>query len=379
MNFKKSLFLSIVYLSVVFVSQAQLGFIKKGGNQKEGTTNYPLDLSQAEDDFEIGNLAGIEAKLRPGIENKGFSKEEAIRVHRLLTLVHLFSDNEPAAEVELMELLKADPEHPINELTDPEEFKYLYRKFRTKPIFRIAVNGGLNQTRVNTIQEFGTHNTSLSTSSETSSPGIGTQFGVAIERELYGTGLEFSLGVGYSSKKFSTSNDIILGLVDLETDVRSSNNFSQMTQIDAANFLDIPLLARYNINLRGKFIPFVFGGIEANLLLSATRSEGNRTGAQTISAADQPLKISNERNNTNYSIVGGLGFKYKLKTHFFKFEVKYANGMTNVVNPENRYVNPTTVFRLAQIDNNQSLNVLSVNFGYVHSIYNPKKLKKYRN
>jgi hypothetical protein len=255
----------------------------------------------------------------------------------------------------------------------------LYRKFRTKPIFRIAVNGGLNQTRVNTIQEFGTHNTSLSTSSETSSPGIGTQFGVAIERELYGTGLEFSLGVGYSSKKFSTSNDIILGLVDLETDVRSSNNFSQMTQIDAANFLDIPLLARYNINLRGKFIPFVFGGIEANLLLSATRSEGNRTGAQTISAADQPLKISNERNNTNYSIVGGLGFKYKLKTHFFKFEVKYANGMTNVVNPENRYVNPTTVFRLAQIDNNQSLNVLSVNFGYVHSIYNPKKLKKYRN
>jgi len=316
--------------------------------------------------------------LRPGIENKGFSKEEAIRVHRLLTMVHLFSDNEPAAEEEIIQLLKADPEHPVNELTDPEEFKYLYEKFRTKPIFRIAVNAGLNQTRVNTMQEFGTHNTSISPSSETSTPGIGIQFGMAVERELYGTGLEFSLGLAYSAKKFSTINNIILGLVDLETNARG-DNFSITEQIDAANHLDIPLLARYNINLGGKFIPFVFAGVEANLLLSATRTEGSRTGAQSISASDQPLKVSNERNNTNYSLIGGLGFKYKLKTHFFKFEVKYANGMTNVVNPENRYANPTTVFRLAQVDNNQSLNVISLNFGYVHSIYNPKKLKKYRN
>ena len=58
--------------------------------------------------------------------------------------------------------------------------------------------------------------------------------------------------------------------------------------------------------------------------------------------------------------------------------MKYSNGMTNVIDPENRYVDQTTVFRLAHVDNNQSLNVVSANFGYIRSIYNPKKFKKYR-
>jgi hypothetical protein len=380
MNFKKSLFLSIVYLSVVFVSQAQLGFIKKGGNQKEGTTNYPLDLSQAEDDFERGNLAGIEAKLKSGIDNKGFSKEEEIRVHRLLTLVHLFSDNEPAAEEEIMKLLKADPEHPINELTDPEEFKFLYRKFRTKPIFRIAFTVGLNQTRVNAMDLFATTDLTNASnaiaSGEIFSPRVGIQYGVAIEREFGFKGLEASLGVMMTAKNHSIEDNIIDGIST--TDGGIPEPFSKLSFTDAASYLDIPLSIRYNIELQKKIIPYVFIGVEANLLLTASRKDGGRTGAQSISAGVQDLKTTEERNSTNYSLIGGIGFKYRVKTHFIKFELKYSNGMTNVINPENRYVDQTTVFRLAHVDNNQSLNVVSASIGYVRSIYNPKKLKKYR-
>lgn len=380
MNFKKSLFLSFAFLGIVFCSQAQLGFIKKGGGKTEGMTNYPLDLSQAEDDFERGNLARIPDRLKAGIENKGFSKEERIRVHRLLTMVHLFSDNEPAAESELIELLKADPEHPINELTDPEEFKYLYRKFRTKPIFRIAVTLGFNQTRASAMDLFATTDLTNSdndiVSGEKFSPKVGLQAGVAIEREFGFRGLEASFGFMMANKSYRIEDDIIDGVV--VEDGRVPDAFSKMSFTDAATYIDIPLSLRYNIDFGKKFIPFVFAGIEANLLLSSTRKDGERTGAQSISAGLQDLKTSEQRNSTNYSLIGGIGFKYRVKTNFLKFELKYSNGMTNVVNSENRYVDQTTVFRLAHVDNNQSFNVASINFGWIWSIYNPKKLKKYR-
>ena len=153
-----------------------------------------------------------------------------------------------------------------------------------------------------------------------------------------------------------------------------------MDQIESSIYLDIPLYLRYNIDIpNSKFVPFVYAGIEANILFSASRSEGTRSGAQSITASVQDLKASGERNKQSFSLIGGVGFKYKLKTNFFKFEAKYSNGQTNLVNPENRYSNQTTVFRLAHVDNNQSIDLISVNFGYVMSIYNPKKLKKYRN
>lgn len=387
MNFKKLLFLSIAFFSIVFCAEAQFDFIKKDGGKKESVTNYPLDLSQAEDDFERGNLAGIPERLRAGIENNGFSKEEEIRVHRLLTMVHLFSDNEPAAEEELMKLLKADPEHPINELTDPEEFKYLYRKFRTKPIFRIAGTFGVNQTRVNAMDLFATTDLTNNPSGaiesgELPAAKIGIQLGVTIEREFGFKGLEASFGVMYTQKNHTIEDDIIDGINTSNESTENDNStpvaFSKLTFTDAATYLDIPLSFRYNIDLQKKAIPYVFAGIEANLLLSASRKDGSRTGAQSISAGLQDLKVSEERNSTNYALIGGIGLKYRVKTHFLKFELKYSNGMTNVINPENRYVNQTTVFRLAHVDNNQSLNVVSFNLGYIRSIYNPKKLKKYR-
>ncbi|MEQ6119293.1 porin family protein [Reichenbachiella sp. MALMAid0571] len=371
LNKRLLLFLCILFC-VVFHSRAQFN-LKKQSTVSEGI-NYSLLLNQAEDDFEKGNLSRIPGNLEKGFVKNGFSKEEVIRARRLLTMVYLFSDNEPAAEEELILLLKADPEHPINPLTDPAEFQYLYQKFRTKPIFRVALNFGFNQSRVNVMDLFATTNTN--NSDEVFTPKIGLQYGLSIEREFGFKGLEVSLGALYTGKKYALSDVIITEDIGLDTE----NAFSTMEQVDAAIYLDIPLYLRYNINISGsKFVPFVYLGAEANILFSASRTDGSRTGAQSITASTQDLKASEERNKQSYSLIGGVGFKYKLKTNFFKFEAKYSNGQTNLVNPENRYSNQTTVFRLAHVDNNQSIDLISVNFGYVMSIYNPKKLKKYRN
>ncbi len=368
----KTNLLSGILLCLCLQVHAQFSFKSKNNNTANEGINYSLLLNQAEDDFENGKLSGIPANLAKGFVKDGFSKEEIIQARRLLTMVYLFSDNEPAAEEQMILLLKADPEHPIDPLTDPAEFQYLYQKFRTRPIFRVAFNAGFNQARVNVMDRYAT--TSTLTSTEQFSPKVALQYGLSIEKEILFNGqLEASLGALYSTKKYELSDVVVAGAT------ADDNAFSEMKFIEAATYLDIPFYLRYNFpSGRSRIVPYVYAGVEGNLLFAAARTESERSGAQTISLSEQDLKVSEERNKQSYSYIGGVGFKYKVKTHFLKFEVKYSKGQTNLVNPDNRFVNQSTVFRLAHVDNNQAMDLISINLGYVLSIYNPKKLKIYR-
>ena len=116
-------------------------------------------LVQAERDYEAGRLAGIPNSLSACLNDKdGLTKEEWIRAYRLFTLVHIFTDNEPAAEEALVNLLGADPEHELLESTDPAELFYLYEQFQVKPIFRIGLRLGLNSSFPSVLESFSTSN-----------------------------------------------------------------------------------------------------------------------------------------------------------------------------------------------------------------------------
>src|SRR5690606_22162750 len=93
------------------------------------------------------------------LENRQFSDEERVRALKLLTLVHIFSDQEALAEQSMIRLLRADPEHILDPLVDPAELFFLYQQFRTAPIFRIGVRGGMNATMPLVLAEYGTQNT----------------------------------------------------------------------------------------------------------------------------------------------------------------------------------------------------------------------------
>ena len=84
---KKLLLFFCILFCVAFQAEAQFN-LKKNTSSSDEVKNYSLLLNQAEDDFEKGNLSRIPGNLKKGFVKNGFSKEEVIRAHRLLTMVY---------------------------------------------------------------------------------------------------------------------------------------------------------------------------------------------------------------------------------------------------------------------------------------------------
>ncbi len=349
----------------------------------EASSRCTQSLSLAEDQYKAGILQGIPERLNSCLRGSNFSKEETIRAYKLLTLVYIFDDNEKLADDNMVQLLKADPEHAYDIIADPAEFIFLYNKYRTKPIFRVGVTASNSITSTNVIRSF----TSNPVSKETKSYSTGTGIGVAvsIEKEFFDY-FEAVFSVGYFNKQFS----YIQSDFGFETDPSPNDNPSRgFSVLESQNWLDANAGVRAYYPV-GNFIPYVYLGGAVNYLQSA--SENGTRGAVSTSNID--LVKTQNREQLNFSLVYGAGLKIRQKVNFVNLEVKYMNGLTNVVQGDNRYpviesfdanvVNSIEdqkqdrLYSVGIVDDNFSVNTLFFSIGYIKSFYNPKKLNGYR-
>ena len=114
-------------------------------------------------------------------------------------------------------------------------------------------------------------------------------------------------------------------------------------------------------------------------LLSATYSNASRTGGTsvTVSGNDADLKAFDQVNDLNFAFIGGLGAKLNAgKGNFFFAELRYDKGLFLYNVPEERYSNPSIVNDLSFVEDDVFLNFLSLNVGYVWSIFKPVKLEQ---
>ena len=264
---------------------------------KSASAQCTQSLNAAEDEYERGRLLDIPSMLSLCLKRNGFSKEEKIRAYKLLTKVYIFSDEEEMAEEALVDLLRVDPEHELNNLFDPAELFYLYNKFRTKPIFRLAVKFGVNFSGVNVIDEFTAYTFSDNSRDYLSQAGLNAE--LTIERHL-AQGLEIVGGIQYSSSKFTVQE------VFVNTDLSFTVNETQL-------WVKVPVMARYNFFYESKksFLPYVLGGVSTNLLFSAQYVDSERIGGTQRSINGYDLMSDNERNRINFSIFTGGGLKIR--------------------------------------------------------------------
>ncbi|MEQ9425366.1 MAG: outer membrane beta-barrel protein [Cyclobacteriaceae bacterium] len=303
-----------------------------------------------------------------------FSDADMVSAKRLITLSHIYQDRKPDSEQAMIELLKEDPEHPLDSALDPGEFIYLYSQFRKDPIFRVGARVGVTYSTINLIDEFGVENLNDPLGS-TFSARIGISAGLYIDYNVWDN-LEISLGAGFSSRSVEYNNDLFPGGSNSgdqadQTDVV----FSPTGYIDTYSFIDVPLVAKYNFELNEKkLVIYPYGGVIGNLLLSASRS-GARVSTNPGSI---DLKNVGLREELNYTYTAGIGVKLRNNTDYITIEIGANKGGNNFVVPERRYRNQDLVFRLAQVDGNGGLDFLSFKVGFQKSIYNPKKLKEFR-
>ena len=343
-------------------------------------------LSQAELAFEQGRLSDIiniytnsSSGFTRCLDGDVFSIDEKIRAYKLLTKAYLFQDDEEQAEAMFIKLLKVDKEHNLA-AEDPAELYLLKDKFKTEPILRVAIRGGLNKSTPSIIQSFNTFQSGQKRYNESGNEtglGVGIWVEALAERHIV-KGIEVAAGLQYRIATYEVEGDMIEGRL---------NYVAKNT----SNMLRFPLLARYSLNYdkqdadgnRVGFLPYVFLGGSYDLTLSAKYVDARRTGgtAYTLAAGSDDLKSSDQVASSNVSIIAGIGFKSRVgraKVDFFTLELRYDNALFNYINPENRWANEDVNFGIGHVEDDLTLNVISFSVGYTKSLYIPRKRKQYR-
>ncbi len=331
-------------------------------------------LTQAEREYEAGRLANIPTLIGDCFKSAkegGFDKAESIRAHRILTLVHIFTDNEPEADKSLFNLLKEDPEHLLDERVDPAELFYLYDQFQTKPIFRLGFRLGTNTSFPNDFEKFTTstaENTNKFYNGEgegSASRTIGFMAEATFEKYLK-YGLEAAGGFQYRFSSYAINNDF--------NDISLNNEV-----INTQSYLRLPVLLRYTYNYdqRGGIKPYVFIGGSFDYLLTAQYTDASREGGApfSLNPDNGDLTSFDQVNDFNFSLTGGIGLKLPVKTNFFTVEFRYDKSFVNYIKAENRYNNQAIVFDLGHVEDNLTLDFVSFSLGWIQSIYSPKRLK----
>lgn len=329
-------------------------------------------LTQAEREYEAGRLANIPTLIGDCFKSTkggGFNKAERIRAHKILTLVHIFTDDEPNADKSLVNLLKEDPEHLLDERVDPAELYYLYDQFQTKPIFRVGFRLGTNTTLPNDFQKFTVATADSVNKFYNGAAGaaanraIGFMAEVTFEKYLL-SGIEAVGGFQYRFSSYAVNNNF--------NDPAFNNEV-----VNAQSYVRVPLYLRYTYNYgqRTGIKPYVFVGGSFDYLLTAQYTDANRFGGAPFSLAEEDgdLKSFGQVNEINFSFTGGIGIKLPVKTNFFTAEFRYDKSFINYIKSENRYSNQAIVFDLGHVEDNLTLDFVSFSIGWIQSIYNPKR------
>jgi len=353
-------------------------------------------LRESEELYQLGQLAEIPDILEECLDKKTdvydqqeWIKEEKILARKLLTLTYIYLDDIKNASSAMVKLLKEDPEHEPEE-GDPAEFIYLYNKYSSEPFVSVTAKIGGAFTNVSTIETYSLSNQLLSEKDYSS--GAGIFFALGFEYRFY-KGFDVGLELGLTSRRYTVNQNPVTTTLSDPRD-GSSYNYQSLNYNAIQNYLDIPLYVKYTFLTERRprpFIwPFVFAGFGTSLLLNAELDQLNRTGDLREAVQDEfggnetgddsespPLSINNQRENLNFFAMAGVGAKIKvLRIHYLSVEARYNIGLTNVVDPQNRFNNnnPELLWQFGLVEDDHQLSNLAVNVGFYYSIFRTKDL-----
>ncbi len=342
-------------------------------------------LSHAETEFNAGHFYSIPTILGDCPEGK-LSQEQTVRAYLLLCQAYLILDNPLAADDSYLRLLKADPEYVANDTRDPIDIVYLSKKFTATPIFTPHLRLGFNTSFFRSIYAINTE-----------------PYGVSIQNTLrlngqIGGGIDWNINdnislcaeIDFASRAYRRVRRGIspgFGVSDEQTLL--ANQF----------WLDVPVYIKYADNSDRRIRPFGYFGFALNYLLSAKNlfqyTDFKPNGSQLL-AVDPSEKVTYQRNQLNRSWLVGGGIKYKMGKDFLYVDLRYMGGLSNLARenqifysdrvPENdkdKIGNPDyyiakNVTKYRYVSDLFRLDNLSLSLGYIHPIYDPRKVKKAR-
>lgn len=338
-------------------------------------------LSHAESEFSAGHFYSIPSILQKCLQSRAFSSEQRVRAYLILCQTYLIIDDPIAAEDSYLKLLEADPEYVADEKRDPIDIVYLSKKFTATPIFTPHFRAGGNTSFFHSIYSISTEPYEVSHQKLLR---LGLQVGAGIDWNI-NDNLSLCTEINFSSRSYKR---IISGIAGSD----------EGTVTGIQSWFDVPLYLKYADNRDKKIRPFGYLGFAINYLASAKNDflfvDNKPITAGTQLVAEGPSEdVTYQRNLFNRSWIVGGGIKYKIGKDFLYADLRYMGGLSNIAltnkiyyqnpdnvdkgqigNPDAYFSNNVTKYRF--VSDIYRLDNLSLSFGFIHPIYDPRKVKK---
>lgn len=311
-------------------------------------------IQEAQKYYEQGMIDEIPAMLGPCMQD-GFTRTQKIEAYKLIIMSYLFDDDQFEAERTMLEFLKKYPEYEIMP-NDPVEFVYLFESYRTASVFSIGFSGGLNFTDPRIIEPYSTSDLNVADISNSMRGGF--QVAIGVER--------------YLSRKIMLNLELQLAMNQYQfTDkISAPANSSTVKYNEKIVKIEIPLTLEYEFTInKTHFI--ARAGFSAARISKATGEPSRTSSLNSQSGPD--LDITGYRKNMLYSGIVGAGVRYKIPRGILLVDLRANLGFNNIVRSEKRYQNPELYNRYFYLDDDFSLNTISLSVGYYFSFYSPRK------
>jgi len=343
------------------------------------STDCDQTLSHAESEFTAGHFYAIPALLQKCLSD-GLSREQSIRAYLLLCQVYLIIDDPIAAEDSYLKLLDADPEYVTDEKKDPIDVVYLSKKFTATPIFTPHFRLGLNSSIYRSIYSMSTNPYPVETHNF---PRVNVQAGAGLDWNI-NDNLSLGIEVDFGTRAFRREINGLAG-----------NNLQ--THLSAQLWGDLPLYLKYSVS-QGNIRPFGYAGLALNYLISSKSTftyKDVKPDLSQILAEGPSESVTYQSNRLNRSFVLGGGIKYKVGKDFIYVDLRYMGSLSNLTSvdklyygdpsnaPTNGIGNPnlfmaSNVTKYVFVSDLFRLDNVSLSFGFIHPIYDPRRIKKAR-
>ncbi|HOZ15003.1 MAG TPA: hypothetical protein PK784_09465 [Tenuifilaceae bacterium] len=313
-------------------------------------------LKEAERKFDEGKLDEIPKMLETCMKD-GFTKEEKARAYKLLIQTYLFNERYQQADEVMLKFLNDFPSYSLA-TNDPKEFVNLYGTYRTKPIFKLELKGGLTFCMPTIIEQYGVSD--IKTITPTYKPKIGYNLEFNYLNSLYKS-FDYSIGVSLTISNFDYSNN--------PTDYSSvSGSFSSW-------HVGLPIAARYNYVFKGINL-FAKLGVEPVYLVKSSVSltrQDNIIGRQEPFTGTEDLLGS--ENKIDIRPLLSIGVSFKLWDGWLNVSggIKFSTMIQ--ANDQKRYSNPTLFNKYYFVQDDLLLNQSHISVSYIRPVYKPKKIK----
>ncbi len=329
------------------------------------STSCAQTLRLARSTYEQGRLHELEAILSNCLLG-GFTTEEKVEAYKLLTLTYIYMEEPQKADDAMRTVLETDHFFQINPEIDPAEFVALYNTFRTEPAYSLGIKFGPSFVIPSVVTDYYTAGDANGTGKYT--PGIGIQAGVFFEKRIFKK-ITIAPELFFATRQFSQSTSLFINDSTQQVGGTIESTYKQ-------SWLDLNALFQYELtrNKANTFVTYAGLGPSISYSLSQT-NQLNTTGLSSSGISGADVDVKSSLKDFFYSITAIAGFKYRIGAIYVHAELRYQQGLTNIVNEDTR-TNQEVTFDYAAQHNDLTLNALTAAIGISYPFFKPMKLKK---